>query len=95
MTAMGIVRLTVSKVLNHVETGVTAVYGRYSYDPEKRRALLAGRDALQRIVDGAPASPESPTRETIGCHNETDPVVIHDVALQHLRVPRSALSGKS
>jgi hypothetical protein len=47
MTAIGIVRLTVSKLLNHVETRGTAVYDRYSYDPEKRRAPFAGRDALQ------------------------------------------------
>ncbi len=29
MTGMGIPRLTVSKLLNHIETGVTAVYDRY------------------------------------------------------------------
>ena len=28
-----------SKILNHVETGVTAVYDRHSYDLEKRAAL--------------------------------------------------------
>ena len=32
-------RLVVSKILNHVETGVTAVYDRHSYDLEKRAAL--------------------------------------------------------
>ncbi len=35
MTGMGISRLTVSKILNHVESSVTAVYDRHSYDPEK------------------------------------------------------------
>lgn len=30
---------SVSKFLNHVETGVTTVYDRHSYDPEKRAAL--------------------------------------------------------
>lgn len=31
--------LVVSKILNHVETGVTAVYDHHSYDLEKRAAL--------------------------------------------------------
>lgn len=39
MTSMGISRLVVSKILNHVESGVTAVYDRHSYDNEKREAL--------------------------------------------------------
>jgi integrase len=41
MTGMGISRLVVSKILNHVERGVTAVYDRHSYDLEKRQALEA------------------------------------------------------
>ena len=36
MTGMGISRLVVSKILNHVETGITAVYDRHAYDAEKR-----------------------------------------------------------
>jgi integrase len=39
MTSMGINRLVVSKILNHVESGITAVYDRHSYDNEKRQAL--------------------------------------------------------
>lgn len=39
MASAGIPRLTISKVLNHVERTVTAVYDRHSYDPEKRAAL--------------------------------------------------------
>lgn len=39
MTGLGVPRLVVSKILNHVERGVTAVYDRHSYDPEKRDAL--------------------------------------------------------
>jgi integrase len=39
MASGGIPRLTISKVLNHVETGVTAVYDRHSYDAEKKTAL--------------------------------------------------------
>src|SRR5215472_8114781 len=40
MTGLGIPRLVVSKILNHAEQGVTAVYDRHSYDAEKREALL-------------------------------------------------------
>ena len=39
MTSLGVSRLVVSKLLNHVESGVTAVYDRHSYDQEKRRGL--------------------------------------------------------
>jgi len=39
MTSAGISRLTVSKVLNHAERGITAVYDRHSYDQEKKYAL--------------------------------------------------------
>lgn len=39
MTSIGISRLTVSKILNHAESGVTAIYDRNSYDVEKREAL--------------------------------------------------------
>jgi len=53
MTGMSIPRLVVSKILNHVESGVTAVYDRYSYDPEKRQALDAWARKLQAIIGGA------------------------------------------
>ena len=39
MPSLGINRLIVSKILSHVETGVTSVYDRHSYDREKRAAL--------------------------------------------------------
>ncbi|MBK9239389.1 MAG: tyrosine-type recombinase/integrase [Acidobacteria bacterium] len=39
MVGSGVSRLTVSKILNHVERSVTAVYDRHSYDAEKRAAL--------------------------------------------------------
>lgn len=51
MTGMGISRLVVSKILNHVESGVTAVYDRHSYDPEKYKALEAWEMRLQAILD--------------------------------------------
>lgn len=50
MTGAGTPRLVVSKILNHVETGVTAVYDRHSYDAEKRKALNAWGRQLQRIL---------------------------------------------
>jgi hypothetical protein len=45
MTGMGISRLVVSKILNHVERGVTAVYDRHSYDKEKRQTLKPGDES--------------------------------------------------
>ena len=39
MTSFGISRLVVSKILNHVENSVTAIYYRHSYDKEKKRAM--------------------------------------------------------
>jgi integrase len=39
MAGGGISRLTIKKVLNHVERDITAVYDRHTYDPEKRAAL--------------------------------------------------------
>jgi integrase len=52
MTASGIQRLTVSKILNHVESGVTAVYDRHSYDKEKRQALNAWSHQLESFLTG-------------------------------------------
>jgi len=56
MTALGIPRLTVSKILNHVEKGVTAVYDRHSYDAEKRHALEVWASRLEEIVSGKPTT---------------------------------------
>ncbi len=47
---MGIPRLVVAKILNHVESGVTSVYDRHSYDKEKQEALNAWGARLSRIV---------------------------------------------
>lgn len=52
MTEMGISRLVVSKILNHAETGVTAIYDRNSYDREKRQALEAWGRRLDAILTG-------------------------------------------
>jgi integrase len=51
MTSMGIPRLVVAKILNHIETGVTAVYDRYSYDREKREALETWATRLVTLVE--------------------------------------------
>jgi integrase len=50
MTALGISRLVVSKLLNHVENSVTAIYDRHSYDEEKRLALNAWSKKLATIT---------------------------------------------
>jgi hypothetical protein len=50
MTAIGVLRLVVSKILNHVERGITAVYDRHSYDIDKRDALLRWDRHLTRIL---------------------------------------------
>ena len=55
MTGMGISRLTVSKILNHAEKGVTATYDRHSYDAEKRLALDAWATRLEEILIGRQA----------------------------------------
>jgi integrase len=52
MTSMGISRLVVSKLLNHVENSVTAIYDRHSYDTEKRNALEAWDRRLREIISG-------------------------------------------
>ncbi|MFZ2315999.1 MAG: tyrosine-type recombinase/integrase [Gammaproteobacteria bacterium] len=51
MTAMGISRLVVSKILNHVDNTVTAIYDRHSYDAEKKNALEAWGNKLKQIID--------------------------------------------
>lgn len=52
MTSMGISRLVVGKILNHIEPGVTSVYDRHSYDQEKRQALEAWGRRLDEILAG-------------------------------------------
>jgi len=56
MAALGISRFIIGKVLNHVENNVTAIYDRYAYDEEKRRALEAWASRLEEIVSGKPAT---------------------------------------
>lgn len=50
MTSLGVTRLTVSKLLNHVESGITSIYDRHSYDFEKREAIEIWGDKLSIII---------------------------------------------
>lgn len=67
MTAMGISRLVVSKILNHTDNNsITAVYDRHSYDAEKRHALDAWAQKLKEFIDGsAPSNNVLPFKEAI------------------------------
>ncbi|MGE3508418.1 MAG: tyrosine-type recombinase/integrase [Vicinamibacterales bacterium] len=51
MAGAGIPRLVVSKILNHIETGVTAIYDRHGYDSEKEAALTWWSEHLMAIVE--------------------------------------------
>ena len=53
MAGAGVQRLVISKLLNHVERGITAVYERHSYDQEKRAALLKWDREVAKIVMSA------------------------------------------
>jgi len=55
MAGSGVQRLVISKILNHVETGVTAVYDRHSYDAEKKVALDSWARTLTAIIEQKPA----------------------------------------
>lgn len=43
-------RLVISKILNHVEGGVTAIYDRHTYDAEKRTALEDWSSKLEKLT---------------------------------------------
>jgi len=64
MTASGIQRLTVAKVLNHVESGVTAVYDRHSYDKEKQKGLRSWGRQLEAILGHKTSSKVIPIRNS-------------------------------
>ena len=66
MTALGINRLVVAKILNHVESGVTAVYDRHSYDAEKRHALETWAAHLEGVLSGRPKTSNVVTLATAG-----------------------------
>jgi hypothetical protein len=52
MTQAKTPRFVVQRILNHSETGVTAVYDRYGYDDEKRTALDEWGRKVEAIVKG-------------------------------------------
>jgi integrase len=56
MAKAGIAVSTISRVLNHAEGGVTKIYNRYSFGPEKRHALETWARVLGSIV--APTAPD-------------------------------------
>jgi integrase len=56
MASAGVSRLEISKILNHVDSGVTAVYDRHSYDTNKKKALNAWARQLEAITSGKKAS---------------------------------------
>ena len=51
MAGGGVPRLVISKILNHVESGITAVYDRHSYDAEKAAALTWWDTKLTAILE--------------------------------------------
>jgi len=73
MTGMGILRLTVSKILNHAERGVTATYDRHSYDAEKRLALEAWALRLEEIVTGRKADAGKVVATNFTCTSNSPP----------------------
>lgn len=54
MAGVGIPRLVISKILNHVEPGITAIYDRHSYDTEKRESLAKWSKAIAAIISANP-----------------------------------------
>ena len=51
MSSLGVQRITLSRILNHTDSSVTAVYDRHSYDQEKRAALDLWAAQLGVILD--------------------------------------------
>jgi len=61
MAGMGVRRLVIAKILNHVEPGVTKVYDGHSYEREKQEALNAWGAWIEAIVN-----PNRQEHETTG-----------------------------
>ncbi len=51
MAKLGVDRIVIGKVLNHAEGEVTAIYDRYDYDREKKRALDLWGERLRSIIE--------------------------------------------
>lgn len=54
MSRAGVPRLTIKKILNHVDPDITAVYDRNSYDAEKKAALIEWEKALLLAIQCRP-----------------------------------------
>ena len=68
MAGMGVPRLVIGKILNHVESGVTRVYDRHSHDKEKQEALNAWGARLSRIVSNLElAEVKDVEAQDVGC----------------------------
>lgn len=50
MASEDVSRLVIAKILNHKDSGITAVYDRHSYDKEKREALEQWSSRLLKII---------------------------------------------
>lgn len=50
LASLKVPRLTIAKILNHVDPDITAVYDRYSYDAEKKEALDIWGEKLASII---------------------------------------------
>ena len=75
MGAAQVDRLTVSKILNHAEGGMTRIYDRYSNDAEKRAALDAWALVIEQAcslnvvsLGGARADEPPNTPSRLGSH---------------------------
>lgn len=58
MASLGVPRLVIAKVLNHVEPGITRVYDRHSYDAEKKDALERWGRQVDAILSGTKGQAE-------------------------------------
>ena len=54
MRSLGVDRVVVDKILNHVDGGIIRVYDRWAADPEKAVALERWADKLREIISGKP-----------------------------------------
>ncbi len=66
MAALGINRLVISRILNHVETNVTSIYDRHGYDTEKLHALEAWASHLEGVLGGKSKADNGVTLATAG-----------------------------
>jgi integrase len=56
MASLGVPRFVLGRVLNHIDSSITAVYDRHTYDAEKRQALEKLDRHLQAIVNRQPSA---------------------------------------